>query len=87
MPKFDSSRVKGNIFSINQNKLYGCETWQFAKNLERRLVALEMDFWTVGWTNIRHIQESSLIYFQRIQPFSMKLLKLFFFNFFVKLVI
>ena len=25
--------------------LYGCETWQLNKNLEKRLLALEMDYW------------------------------------------
>lgn len=25
--------------------LYGCETWQLTKALERRLLSLEMDFW------------------------------------------
>ncbi|XP_044766420.1 uncharacterized protein LOC123322542 [Coccinella septempunctata] len=25
--------------------LYGCETWQLTKGVERRLLALEMDFW------------------------------------------
>lgn len=47
--------------------LYGCETWQINKTLERKLLALEMDFWrrSAGKSRIERITNERIRYYGR----------------------